>query len=127
MAARRPSVLPAKLRVGRLGATQQEILDELRRAVLDGEVPPGTPIPLGDVAELFGVSRIPVREALKTLAGEGLVDHRHNGGYAVAQLTASELAEMYLVRETLETASLTAAVRNATDADRQEIIDVNTA
>ena len=64
------------------------ILDELRRVILDGAVPPGTPIPVGEVAEMFGVSHIPVRESLKTLIGEGLVAHRPNVGYAVAQLTA---------------------------------------
>jgi len=66
---------------------------------------------------MFGVSRIPVREALKTLIGEGLVTHRQNHGYTVAQLTAEELRELYLVRETLESASLAAAVHNATPED----------
>ena len=40
---------------------------------------------LDEVAAVFGVSRIPVREALKTLIGEGLVEHRPNAGYAVAK------------------------------------------
>ena len=56
-----------------------------------------------------------MREALKTLIGEGLVAHRSNFGYAVAQLTPQELREMYIVRETLEAAALAAAVANATD------------
>ena len=51
-----------------------------------------------------------MRESLKTLSGEGLVQHQPNAGYAVAQLTARELAEMYIVRETLESAALAAAV-----------------
>ena len=61
---------------------------------------------------MFGVSHIPVRESLKTLTGEGLVQHRPNVGYAVAQLTASELAEMYIVRETLESAAMAAAIHH---------------
>lgn len=109
----------------RTGTSQQTIVDELRRVILDGAVPPGTPIPVGEIAEMFGVSAIPVRESLKTLKGEGLVQHRTNSGYTVAQLTASELAEMYVVRETLESAALTAAVVNATDADREHVADVN--
>lgn len=92
------------------GQSQAEILDELRRCVLDGEVPPGTPIPVDAVAEVFGVSRIPIRESLKTLIGEGLVEHRPNLGYTVARLTLGELRELYLVREVLEIAALTAAV-----------------
>jgi DNA-binding GntR family transcriptional regulator len=93
--------------------------------ILDGAVPPGTPIPLAEVADLFGVSQIPVRESLKTLIGEGLVAHRCNAGYAVAQLTPQELREMYIVRETLEAASLAASIANATDDDRAAAIAVN--
>ena len=85
--------------------------------MLDGAAPPGTPIPLGEVAELFGVSPIPVRESLKTLIGEGLVDHKPNSGYAVAQLTSAELREIYIVRESLETAALSAALPLATADD----------
>lgn len=93
--------------------------------ILDGAVPPCTAIPLREVAELFGVSHIPVREALKTLIGEGLVNHQPNSGYTVAQLTAAELREMYLVRDTLETASLAAAARNATAEDVETLLAVN--
>ncbi|GAY18192.1 GntR family transcriptional regulator [Mycobacterium sp. shizuoka-1] len=122
---RRRSALIGRLVVDQPGRPQQAILDELRRVILDGGTPPGTPIPLAEVADLFGVSQIPVRESLKTLIGEGLVAHRSNSGYTVAQLTVQELREMYIVRETLEAASLASAVANATDADRAEIVAAN--
>lgn len=122
---RRHSAALFKAAVGRDGGSHRNVVDELRRVILDGAVPPGTPIPVGEVAEMFGVSHIPVREGLKTLTGEGLVQHRPNSGYSVAQLTASELAEMYLVRETLESAAMAAAVQNATDADRTHLSDVH--
>ncbi len=125
MRPRRRSALLACLVVDAPGRPQQAILDELRRVILDGSVPPGTPIPLAEVAELFGVSQIPVREALKTLIGEGLVTHRSNSGYAVAQLTPQELREMYIVRETLEVAAVAAAVANATDEDRAAVVAAN--
>ena len=125
MPPRRRSALIARLMVDAPGRPQQAILDELRRVILDGAVPPGTPIPLAEVADLFGVSQIPVRESLKTLIGEGLVTHRSNFGYSVAQLTAQELREMYIVRETLESAALAASVANATDEDRAAIVAVN--
>jgi DNA-binding GntR family transcriptional regulator len=102
------------------GSSSAEILDELRRCILDGEVPPGTAIPVDGVAAIFGVSRIPVREALMTLIGEGLVDHRANTGYRVAQMTASEFGEIYLVREALETAALRLAIGLAATADDDE-------
>ncbi len=125
MPSRRRSALVEKLVVDQPGRPQQESLDELRRVILDGTVPPGTPIPLAEVADLFGVSPIPVRESLKTLIGEGLVSHRSNAGYAVAQLTSQELREIYIVRETLESASLAAAVANANDEDRAAVVAAN--
>src|SRR6476469_10319236 len=111
------SVLIAALAGGRPGRPQQAILDELRRAILSGEVPPGSPIPVDEAADLFGVSRIPIRESLKTLIGEGLVDHQPRAGYTVARLTLAELSELYVVRGVLEMAALKAAVEHATTAD----------
>ncbi|MDP9779358.1 OHCU decarboxylase [Nakamurella flavida] len=117
VAAPRRSALLALLAPEHPGGSQQAILAELRRVILSGDVPPGTPIPLDEVAEQFGVSRIPVREALKTLVGESLVDHRPRSGYAVARLTRAEFAELYLVRGVLESAALAAAVGRAGPAD----------
>ncbi|WP_179470482.1 GntR family transcriptional regulator [Mycolicibacterium vinylchloridicum] len=122
---RRRSALVDRLVVDQPGLPQQAILDELRRVILDGASLPGTPIPLAEVADLFGVSQIPVRESLKTLIGEGLVTHRSNSGYTVSQLTVQELREMYIVRETLEAASLASAVAKATDEDRAAIVTAN--
>src|SRR5882757_9390931 len=126
-ARRNRSVLIARLTNESPGRPQAAILDELRRCLLDGEVPPGTPIPPDEVAAVFGVSRIPVRESLKTLIGEGLVEHRPNAGYAVAKLTIAELREMYLVREVLETAALTAAVASAGPEDDARAHDAHQA
>ncbi|MBB2941530.1 DNA-binding GntR family transcriptional regulator [Actinoplanes lutulentus] len=114
---RRRSALLARLADRPGGSAQSVILDELRTIILHGEVPPGSAIPVDAVATAFKVSRIPVREALMTLIGEGLVDHRPNGGYRVAMLTAREFGEIYLVREALESAALRAAVAGATDED----------
>ena len=127
MSPRRRSALAARLVVDHPGSPQQNILDELRRVILDGAAPPGTPIPLGEVADLFGVSHFPVRESLKILVGEGLVTHRPNAGYLVAQLTSRELREIYVVREALESAALPNAVAQATAADRQIALDANDA
>ncbi len=99
------------------GSSQTVILEELRRVILSGGAPPGTPIPVDEVAEHFGVSRIPIRESLKTLIGEGLVDHRANAGYTVARLTVDELEELYLVRGVLESAAHSVAITLADEAD----------
>ena len=125
MTDRPPSPLLEKLVVVRNGGPQQTVVTELRRVILRGDAPPGTPVPLTEVAELFGVSHIPVREALKTLISEGLVTHRPNSGYAVARMTKQELHEMYLVRAALEGAALAIAAEKATDYERAVAIEVN--
>jgi DNA-binding GntR family transcriptional regulator len=110
-----------QLATDRPGTLHEVILGELRAAILAGHAPPGAPINVDDVAHRFTASRIPVREALKTLIGEGLVDHEPRAGYKVAQLTRTELAELYLVREALEAAALGAALRAATPGDDAEV------
>ncbi len=116
-AVRRPSALIRRLQSDRGLHSQAAILAEIRRVILEGGVPPGTPIPVDQVAQTFGVSRIPVRESLRTLIGEGLVDHRPHAGYLVAQLTAEEFQGLYTVRGVLEKAALSFAVGLATATD----------
>jgi DNA-binding GntR family transcriptional regulator len=112
---------PVVSRLARLhGApSQQAVVDELRRVILAGDVPPGTAIPLDEVAALFQVSLIPVRESLKVLIGEGLVEHRPRAGYTVALLTRTELQELYVARGVLENALLAVAVRVARPSDHR--------
>jgi DNA-binding GntR family transcriptional regulator len=114
---RHPSPLVARLRAPSGDHPARGVLAELRRAVISGDAPPGCAIPLREVAEAFGVSPIPVREALQVLVGEGLVVHRANAGYAVARLSRGELAELYVVRGALEEAALRAAAPSATEDD----------
>ena len=96
-----------------------QVLSELRRVIASGAVPPGSPIPLDDVAAFFGVSLIPVREALKTLLGEGLLEHQPRLGYTVTALSQAELDELYVVRGALEAAALEVAVRQSGPADHR--------
>lgn len=100
---------------------QPRVIDELRRAILSGDEPPGTAIPVDEVAQYLGVSQIPVREALMTLVGEGLVEHRPHVGYRVATVTFEEFTDLYRVREVLEASALAASVKNATADDDAEI------
>ena len=74
----------------------------LRTAILDGSYRPGERIRQEDVAARSGASRIPVREALRMLAAEGLVTLVANSGAWVTRLTLAECAELYLIRERLE-------------------------
>ncbi|MBM9507619.1 GntR family transcriptional regulator [Actinacidiphila acididurans] len=80
-------------------------LAELRDAIVRGDLPPGTPIRQGAAAEQLGLSVIPVREALKTLAGEGIVTYQAQRGYTVAQLLPQSVDGVFKVRALLESAA----------------------
>lgn len=117
----------AALTRSRRAGVPEAVLGELRRVILAGDAPPGLAIPSDEVAALFEVSVIPVREALKTLVGEGLVEHRRRGGYTVACLTPAELDELYVVRGVLEQAALAAAVAQAEGEDHARARDAHDA
>jgi DNA-binding GntR family transcriptional regulator len=89
----------------------------LRTAILDGELRPGQRVNQEAWAERAQVSLIPMREALRALAGEGLVTYRPRRGYAVTELDLAELEEVYRLRRLLETDALRRGVAHATDAD----------
>ncbi len=124
MGARR-SVLLERLIVERVGTSQHGVLTELRRAILDGGGPAGHTDPAGRGRRVVRGQPDSGPGGAEDPVGEGLVAHRRNGGYTVALLTAQELREMYIVRETLEAASLAAAVHNATDTDRAAAVIAN--
>ncbi|WP_306319848.1 MULTISPECIES: GntR family transcriptional regulator [unclassified Streptomyces] len=98
---------------------QQFVLEELRRAITSGEIKPGMPIRQDALAEQLGVSRVPLREALKTLEGQSLVVHHAHRGYFVAELSLAELREVYRIREILEAE----AVRQAMSAGDGSVLD----
>jgi DNA-binding GntR family transcriptional regulator len=89
----------------------------LRAAILEGELRPGQRVNQEAWAERVGVSLIPIREALGSLAGEGLVTYRPRRGYAVTELDLGELEEIYRIRKLLESDALRRGVPHATDAD----------
>lgn len=110
MSSRMTERLIAQLVETRSNSARANVLEELRRLILSGGAPPGIQLSPGKIANAFQVSPIPVREALKTLVGEGLVVHQRNAGYHVSQLSIGELREIYFVRGTLEQAALAQAV-----------------
>jgi DNA-binding GntR family transcriptional regulator len=75
---------------------------ELRQAIIRGDLLPGEQIRQIDWARRLGVSQVPIREALKTLAAEGVLTHGHHRGYFVARFASAEVAEIYLMRRVLE-------------------------
>jgi DNA-binding GntR family transcriptional regulator len=100
---------------------QEAVLTELRRLLVTGELAPGAPVRQEAVAERLGVSRVPVREALKVLEGEGALVYAPHRGYVVAELSVDDLVEVYRLREMLEAEAIRVAVPRLTDADIRAI------
>ncbi len=94
--------------------TAENIAAELRAAILRGHLTSHTPLRQDKIAADFGVSKIPVREALVQLKAEGLVMLHPNRGAVVTALTATEAHEIYTIRVLLEGAALSYALPNLT-------------
>lgn len=94
--------------------------DMLRHEILAGQLPPGTLLSQTDLASRFGVSRIPVRDALQQLAAEHLVIVLPGKGAQVIELPPDELAEIYDLRVLLECDLLRHAVAKAGPQDYAE-------
>ncbi len=86
----------------RHGAAGLRVADALRTAILRGDYAPGDRIRQEDLADRFGASRVPVREALRTLESEGLVTLVANTGAWVSRMSLAECEEMYQIRERVE-------------------------
>lgn len=93
------------------------LLEEIRRRVLDGRYPAGAQLRQDSLAEEFGVSRIPVREALFQLEAEGFVRISPHKGATVAALSAEEVGEAFELRALLEPRLLEHSAPRLTEAD----------
>lgn len=98
------------------GTTSTRIVEQLRSAILQGEYPPGARIRGEDVAQRYGASRAPVREAFRTLEADGLVTLAANVGARVSRLSLAECDEVYLTRERVEPLLLRYALPHFDDA-----------
>jgi len=98
-----------------------EVGERLRQAILSGQLAPGQKLRENVLAESMGVSRGPIREALRRLEREGLVISRHNRSAFVARLSRQDLDEVYSLRLVLERLAVQLAIRNATEEELAEM------
>jgi DNA-binding GntR family transcriptional regulator len=104
---------------GTTGATPsrtEAVLDAIKRAILAGELRPGQSLVETELAQMLGVSKTPVREALKTLAGAGLVTMSPYRGAAVRTIDPASAAAIYDLRLLLEPEAVRRAVGGAAEA-----------
>jgi len=100
---------------------QELVLASVRQAILSGVLGPGARLRQEELAEVFGTSRIPVREALRALEYEGLVASEPHRGFTVATLDADDVEEVYDLRILLESEAVRLALPLLTDDDLEQL------
>lgn len=100
------TIAPTNDADGSRRAASERVADYLRQAILSGAIVPGTRIRQEDIADRFGISRLPVREALRILEAEGLTETQANKGARVPLLVAQQVDVIYRMRESLEPLAL---------------------
>ena len=108
-----PSTPPATI--------SQQVYERLRHEVLTGSLAAGRWLREMELAATLGVSRTPVREAVRRLAQDGLLELSPNRGVRVRAITLAEVVDVYRVRELVEGAAAAAAASNRTPTDLAEI------
>jgi DNA-binding GntR family transcriptional regulator len=91
-------------------STADQVGEQLSHKILNGELPPGEPLREVAVAASLGVSRNTVREAMRILAGQGLVRYSLHRGVTVADLTDQDIVEIFRIRRMLELAAVEATL-----------------
>ncbi len=102
-------------------ALYEQVVERLRAGILDHSMAPGSWIDEQALAAAYGISRTPLREALKVLASEGLVTMKLRRGAYVAQVSERDLAEVYHLLALLESDAALAVSRDATPAQIAEL------
>jgi len=97
----------------------------LRELVISGELAAGAELRQRELADRFNVSPTPIREALKRLESEGLVQYDVHRGARVIDTNFTDGTENFIIRASLEGLAIALAARRITDADLRELADVN--
>ncbi len=104
-----------------LGAAQrslsEQVADVVRTHIISGDLPPGTHLVERTLADSLGVSRVPVRDALNLLKGEGFVTQQPRRGVVVTRLERKDIEELFELRLALEVLAVRLATERATTAE----------
>lgn len=105
-------------------SAEEAVTEALRNAIHQGYLKPGQKLSQADLAEQLGVSRIPLRDALRRLESEALVTMNGRRGTWVSSLSVDTIREMYEIRIMLEERCTLYAVKNMRDEDLEEILEL---
>jgi DNA-binding GntR family transcriptional regulator len=109
----------ASLRIDR-SSTAERVADVLRESIIQGDLPPGTPLREQQLVGSFDVSRNTIREAFRLLSRERLVVYHLHRGVAVRRLDLDDICDIYRTRRSLELA----AIEHSANAPREALVDL---
>lgn len=112
-------------RLGGDGSTADAIHDAIAEGIMNRTLPPGWRLGEERLAHLFAVSRTPVREALMRLESERLAARNRRSGLVVAEITAEQILEIYVIREALDGIAARQAAHHHSPADIAALERVN--
>lgn len=124
MTARRASAHNPKDQQLRHGSRSEHVYRRLRDAIQEGEFKSGHRVMEIEVADWLKVSRTPVRDAIRRLEAEGMLEHQPRNGLVVARLDRQAVMELYVMRETLEGTAARLCARHASDMEIQDLVDL---
>ncbi|UXX92955.1 GntR family transcriptional regulator [Streptomyces sp. AD2-2] len=107
-----------------LGAVRERVLANLRQEIIAGRLGPGDRLVERELAERFGVSRVPVREAIRALVAEGFVHFETPRRAVVRPLTPNDVQELFELREALEVYAAGLAASRATTEELAEVAEL---
>ena len=113
--------IDAGLKLAKRSTLRGEVANLLRKRILDGDIPSGERLIETEIAEQLGVSRMPVREALRMLESEGLIKSVPRKGLIVSEYTEEDIREYYTIREALEVCAVKIVIDRITPDEIHEL------
>lgn len=98
-------------------SVREAVYDTLKQAIISGEITRGTRIIETEYADMLHISRTPLREALRKLQDDGLLEYVANKGVFVKSFTIEDVEEIYTIRNSLEMLTINQIIKNATEED----------
>jgi len=103
----------------------EKIAETLRDYIMKGNLKPGERLTEPKLSAMLGISRTPIREALRLLENEGFIDIFPRRGAVVSDITAKDVDEIFVIKTKLESLAARLAVENISEADIKKMMDIN--
>ena len=104
---------------------RERIVEFIKNAVINGRLKPGERVPESEIAEKFGISRTPIREAFRQLESEGFLTMTPRKGAVVSPITAKDVREFYTIKSLLEGYAAGKACEKLKEKDLKKLKDIN--